>query len=44
MKNNPSSPYRTMGLKKITAPRPSNDEPKSKKIKESQDLRVGGGK
>ena len=44
MKNNPSSPYRTMGLKKVTAPRPSNDCPKGKKIKGTQDLRVGGNK
>lgn len=39
-----STPYRTFGLNKITAPVKAQDEPKSRIIKTDGDLRVKGGK
>lgn len=45
MKKNTSSPYRTMELKKIEAPkRPAKDDPKGKILCAGHDLRAGGKK
>lgn len=45
MKKNTSSPYRTMELKKIEAPKHvGKGEPKAKLLTEKQDLRAGGRK
>ena len=39
-----SSPYRSLGINKITAPVKAQNEPKSITIKTDGDLRVRGGK
>lgn len=45
MKKNTSSPYRTMELRKIDAPKlVGKDDPKAKLLTGKQDLRAGGGK
>lgn len=45
MKKKNLSPYRTMGLKKIEAPKPpAKDEPKGNVMKGDVDYRIGGKK
>ena len=39
-----STPYRNLGLNKVTAPNNAQNEPKSRVIKTDGDLRVKGGK
>lgn len=39
-----SAPYRNLGMGKITAPTKPQDEPKSRTIKGTDDLRTRGGK
>lgn len=39
-----STPYRTLGLNKVTAPKKAQDEPKSKILKSKSDLRMRGNK
>ena len=39
-----STPYRTLGLNKVTAPQKAGNEPKCRIIKTDGDLRVKGGK
>ena len=39
-----SAPYRNLGMGKITAPTKPQNEPKSRAIKGTDDLRIKGGK
>ena len=39
-----STPYRTLGLEKITAPKKPAAEPKARVIKSDKDMRVRGAK
>ena len=39
-----STPYRTLGLNKVTAPKKAQDEPKSNILKSKNDLRMRGNK
>ena len=39
-----STPYRTLGMGKVTAPAKPENEPKARVIKGEYDLRVRGGK
>lgn len=39
-----STPYRNLGINKITAPTKLENEPRSRVIKSDKDLRVRGGK
>lgn len=39
-----STPYRTLGMEKITAPKKSAAEPKSRVISTGKDMRVRGDK
>ena len=39
-----STPYRTLGLNRVTAPKKAQDEPKGRVIKSEGDLRVRGSK
>jgi hypothetical protein len=39
-----STPYRTLGIGKVSAPKTNEGEPKSRVITGTQDLRIKGGK
>ena len=39
-----STPYRTLGMNKVTAPKRVQDDPKSKVLKSDTDLRMRGKK